>query len=65
MTNEGLEVKEWYILVSCVRKSTLSTRSVNRDKMNIHVGMTRFNPAWLDNGRPYGSSTNYSHEKVG
>jgi len=27
--------------VSWVRKRTLSTRNVNRDKMNMHVGMTR------------------------
>lgn len=27
--------------MSCVRKSTLSTRSVNLDRINIHVGITR------------------------
>ena len=36
-----LDVNEWNTRVSCIRNRTLSTRKVNRERIKIHVGMTR------------------------
>ena len=37
----GLDSKEMYNLVSNIRKRTLSTLSKNRDRINMHAGITR------------------------